>query len=62
LKKLCPFCDQLFHEMCMGYADGTVFADIIVPDGVELKTEVYCTNCIFDKELKRLLRSQSVDF
>jgi hypothetical protein len=47
----CSGCNQFFHELCMGYAGGTICADVVVPDGAELETEVFCTNCLFDKEL-----------
>jgi hypothetical protein len=47
----CSVCDQFFHKLCMGYIHGTVCANVVVPDGIELETEVFCSNCLFDKEL-----------
>jgi hypothetical protein len=43
--------DAFFHEMCMGYADGAVGHDMVLPNGVELETEVFCPNCVIKKNL-----------
>jgi hypothetical protein len=47
----CSRCDGLFHEMCMGYQPETICEDIVLQNGVVLETHVYCTDCLFDKEL-----------
>jgi hypothetical protein len=48
----CSGCDvAFFHEMCVGYDDGTICADIVLPNGIELETLVYCKDCLIGRDL-----------
>jgi hypothetical protein len=48
----CSDCRCLFHELCVGYADGTICADLEVPScEVELETLVYCQACLEHNDL-----------
>jgi hypothetical protein len=48
----CSGCGVVFfHEMCVGYNDGTICADIILPNGIELETLVYCKDCLIGRDL-----------
>lgn len=42
----CYDCGRFFHEMCMGYNDGTICADIELPNGNVLETLAYCQDCL----------------
>jgi hypothetical protein len=48
----CSDCGCLFHEMCVGYADGAICADLAVQNSkVELETLVYCQACLEHNDL-----------
>lgn len=48
----CSDCECLFHELCVGYAEGTICADLAVPNSkVELETLVYCQACLEHNDL-----------
>lgn len=47
----CSECGKMFHEMCALYESGTICADIVLANGTELETLVYCTGCLSKKDL-----------
>lgn len=46
----CSGRDHFFHDFFAGYINA-ICADVVIPDGVELATDVFCTNCLKEKDL-----------